>query len=93
MGSGWDVGTLVVDSVSRGALTFTIDQQAYLQGFDTIMQLFLYNISGGLIRPTDTDTGTAIVTKVNVGPYKSKTRWQGTSSKEESLKPPLSIQH
>ena len=67
--SGWDVGTPVVDAVQRRRPHLTIDQQAYLQGFDTIMQLFLYNISGGLMKPTDTDTGTAIVTKPIVGPY------------------------
>ena len=90
-GSGWDVGTPVIDAVASGALMLTVDQQAYLQGFDTIMQLFLYNISGGLMKPTDTDTGTAIVTKALAGPYKTKTRWEGSSSKETVLKPPSSI--
>ena len=31
------------------------------------MQLFLFNISGGLMKPTDTNTGTAIVVKATVG--------------------------
>lgn len=89
--SGWDVGTPVVDAVSSGALTLTIDQQAYLQGFVPIVQLFLYNISGGLMKPADTDTGTAIVTKPIVKPYLKKTRWEGTSSKEGVLTPPSKI--
>ena len=89
--SGWDVGTPVVDAVHAGDLTLTLDQQAYLQGFDTIMQLFLYNISGGLMRPTDTDTGTAVITKPIVGPYLKGSRWEGTSSKETVTKPPPSI--
>ena len=57
-----------MDAIADGALLLTVDQQAYLQGFDTIMQLFLFNISGGLMKPTDTDTGTAIVVKWTVGP-------------------------
>ena len=61
---------------------------AYLQGFLPIMQLFLYNISGGLIRPQDTDTGTAIMTKGLAGPYQKRSRWEGSSSKEGGLKPP-----
>jgi simple sugar transport system substrate-binding protein len=90
-GSGWDTGVPVIDAVASGSLILTIDQQAYLQGFDTIMQLFLYNISGGLMKPTNTDTGTAVVTKGLAGPYKRKTRWEGTTAKEGVPKPPASI--
>ncbi len=89
--AGWDVGTPVIDAVANGTMLLTIDQQAYLQGFLPIMQLFLYNISGGLMKPQNTDTGTAIVTKGLAGPYKKKTRWEGSSSKEGVLKPPSSI--
>jgi simple sugar transport system substrate-binding protein len=92
-GSGWDVGTPVVQGIKAGNLTFTIDQQAYLQGFDTIMQLFLYNVSGGLMKPTNTDTGLGIVYQSNVGPYLAKNRFQGTSSAQQTLKPPASIPH
>jgi simple sugar transport system substrate-binding protein len=92
-GAGWDVGTPVVQGVKAGNLTFTIDQQAYLQGFDTIMQLYLYNISGGLMKPTNTDTGLGIVVKSTVGPYLATNRFEGTSSKQQALKPPSSIPH
>jgi simple sugar transport system substrate-binding protein len=92
-GSGWDVGLPVVQGIDAGNLTFTIDQQAYLQGFDTIMQLFLYNVSGGLMKPTNTDTGLGIVVKSNVKPYLSKNRFEGTSSKQLTLKPPVPIPH
>ena len=92
-GAGWDVGTPVVQGIKAGNLTFTIDQQAYLQGFDTIMQLYLYNVSGGLMKPTNTDTGLGIVVKSNVGPYLAKNRFVGTSSKQQVLKPPASIPH
>lgn len=89
--SVWDVGLPVVQGIHAGYISATIDQQAYLQGFDTIMQLFLYNISGGLMRPTDTDTGVGIVTKANVKPYLTPTRFEGTSKAQKTLTPPASI--
>jgi len=91
--AGWDVGTPVVQGVKAGNLTFTIDQQAYLQGFDTIMQLYLFNISGGLMKPTNTDTGLGIVVQSTVGPYLAKNRFEGTASKQQALTPPESIPH
>jgi simple sugar transport system substrate-binding protein len=92
-GSGWDVGTPVVQGINAGNLTFTIDQQAYLQGFDTIMQLYLYNVSGGLMKPTNTDTGLGIVVKTTVKPYLALNRFEGTASAQKVLKPPASIPH
>ncbi len=90
-GSGWDTGLPVMDAIKSGSLLQTVDQQAYLQGFDTLMQLFLFNISGGLMKPTDTDTGTAIVVKATVSPYLGLTRWEGTASKEAVATPPKPI--
>jgi simple sugar transport system substrate-binding protein len=92
-GSGWDVGTPVISGINAGQLTFTIDQQAYLQGFDTIMQLYLFNVSGGLMKPTNTDTGLGIVVKSNVKPYIAQNRYEGTSAKAQTLKPPVPIPH
>jgi simple sugar transport system substrate-binding protein len=89
--SVWDVGLPVTQAINAGYVTATIDQQAYLQGFDTIMQLFLWNISGGLMVPTDTDTGIGIVTKANVKPYLVPSRFEGTGSAQKVLKPPASI--
>jgi simple sugar transport system substrate-binding protein len=91
--AGWDVGTPVIDAISSGALSFTIDQQAYLQGFDTIMQLFLYNISGGLMKPTNTDTGLGIVESTTVKPYLAPNRFEGSSSTGSALTPPSAIPH
>jgi simple sugar transport system substrate-binding protein len=92
-GSGWDVGTPTLQQVSKGNLDFTIDQQAYIQGFYTILQLFLYNVSGGLVRPAPTNTGLLFVTKDNVKPYlNSQDRYEGSSSDRKTLKPPSSIQ-
>jgi simple sugar transport system substrate-binding protein len=89
--SVWDVGLPVAQAINGGYVTATIDQQAYLQGFDTIMQLFLWNVSGGLMRPTDTDTGIGIVTKANVAPYLVPNRFEGTSAAKKALTPPSSI--
>lgn len=89
--SVWDVGLPVCQAINAGYVTTTVDQQAYLQGFDTIMQLFLWNVSGGLMRPTNTDTGLGIVTKANVKPYLEKNRYEGTSTKPQTLKVPSSI--
>jgi len=92
LGSGWDVGTEVLQGVSKGQLAFTIDQQAYLQGFVPVIQLFLYNISAGLMKPSDTDTGLGFVTSSNVAPYlKNKTRFEGSTSKPTAYKPPSTI--
>jgi simple sugar transport system substrate-binding protein len=91
--SVWDVGLPVVQAINAGYVTATVDQQAYLQGFDTIMQLFLFNISGGLMKPTNTDTGLGIVTKGNVAPYLQTNRFEGTSSAQKVLKPPVAIPH
>ena len=89
--SVWDVGLPVAQAINAGYVTATIDQQAYLQGFDTIMQLFLFNVSGGLMKPTDTDTGIGIVTKSNVAPYLIPNRFEGTSGAKKALTPPSSI--
>ena len=73
-------------------LLFTIDQQAYLQGFVPTVQLFLYNISGGLMKPCNTDTGLGFVTSANVGPYlKTSSRFEGSSKAQVVLKPPAQI--
>jgi simple sugar transport system substrate-binding protein len=89
--SVWDVGLPVVQAIQAGTVTATIDQQAYLQGFDTIMQLFLFNVSGGLMKPTNTDTGLGIVTKDNVSPYLTPNRFEGTSKAKKTLSKPSSI--
>jgi simple sugar transport system substrate-binding protein len=89
--SGWDTGVPVIDAVKSGSLLLTVDQQPYLQGFQTLLQLFLYDISGGLMKPTDVNTGTAIVYKSTAGPYLEKTRWEGSTSNERVSTPPTRI--
>ena len=78
---GFDLLPSTLDYVQKGDLDFTIDQQPYLQGFYTVMVLFLYKISGGLTGPSDINTGLSFLTKANVEPFiKTESRYQGNSS-------------
>jgi len=91
-GSGWDVEVPVLQGVKSGHLTFTIDQQAYLQGFIPTVQLFLYQISAGLMSPCNTDTGLGFVTTANVAPYLAhKTRFEGSGVAASAYPPPAMI--
>jgi simple sugar transport system substrate-binding protein len=91
-GSGWDVSLPVLDGVKSGALDFSIDQQAYLQGFVPTIQLFLYNISAGLMKPCDTDTGLGFINKANYAPYLAHvTRFEGAGATATAFKPPTKI--
>jgi simple sugar transport system substrate-binding protein len=83
---GFDLLPTTLDAISKGDLDFTIDQQPYLQGFYTIMVLFVYKISGGLSGLSDINTGLKFVTKGNVDPYLStQSRFEGSSSQEKVL--------
>lgn len=68
---GYDTLADTIKGVSSGALDFTIDQSAYLQGFLPVLYMYLYRLSGTLVTPPMTDTGLTFVTKENVGPYLS----------------------
>jgi len=83
---GFDLLPTTLDAISKGNLDFTIDQQPYLQGFYTIMVLFLFKLSGGLSGLADMNTGLKFVTKSNVDPYLStQSRFQGSSSEQKVL--------
>jgi simple sugar transport system substrate-binding protein len=83
---GFDLLPTTLDAISKGDLDFTIDQQPYLQGFYTIMVLFVYKISGGLSGLAEINTGLKFVTKGNVDPYLStQTRFEGSSDEEKVL--------
>jgi simple sugar transport system substrate-binding protein len=70
---GFDLTPGTLTAINSGQLDFTIDQQPYLQGFLPALYLYLYNLTGGLVLPPDTDTGLTFVTKSSVGPYLSTT--------------------
>jgi simple sugar transport system substrate-binding protein len=88
-GGGYDLLPTTLKLIDKGVLDFTIDQQPYLQGFYPVVQLFLYKISGGLMAPSETNTGLLFVTKDNVKPYlTTKTRYEGSSSQQKYVKTP-----
>jgi len=77
---GFDLTPGTLSAIQAGHLDFTIDQEPYLQGFLPTLYLYLYNLSGGLVRPPDTDTGLTFVDKSSVGPYiNSKTSYEGST--------------
>ena len=77
---GFDLTPGTLTAIKAGQLDFTIDQDPYLQGFLPALYLYLYNLTGGLVLPPDTDTGLTFVTKDNVGPYQSSsTTYEGST--------------
>ena len=83
---GFDLLPTTLEAVAKGDLDFTIDQQPYLQGFYTVMELFIYKISGGLTGPSDINTGLNFVTKANVDPFlHTESRFQGNSADHKVL--------
>jgi simple sugar transport system substrate-binding protein len=83
-GGGYDLLPKTLELIKAGFLDFTIDQQAYLQGFYTAIEMFTFLASGGLTGPADINTGLKFVTKDSVGPYiTSKTRYEGSSTQPQ----------
>jgi simple sugar transport system substrate-binding protein len=81
---GYDLLPATLRAIADGHLDFTIDQQPYLQGFLPIFQLFMVRYSGGLVAPSDTNTGLLFVTRGNVRPYlTTTTRYEGSSAVSE----------
>ena len=85
---GFDTTGLTVPNIQSGTLSFTIYQDPYLQGFMPVLYLYLYNISGGVLQPPDTDTGLSVITKSNVGPYVAQSRYQGSTTAEKYIQRP-----
>ena len=79
---GFDTLSDTINGVKSGALDFTIDQSAYLQGFLPVLYLYLYRLSGTLVSPPATDTGLTFVTKENVAAYAASppSRFEGGSN-------------
>jgi len=77
--AGYDLLPETIALVGSGDMTFTTDQQPYLQGFLPALQLYLYKLSGGAVSPANTDTSLAYVTKDNVDVYLTPSRFEGSS--------------
>jgi len=83
-GGGFDLLPRTLELIRDGSLDFTIDQQPYLQGFYTAMEMFTFLASGGLVGPAEMNTGLKFVTKASVGPYlATETRYEGKSEKAQ----------
>ena len=80
---GFDTTGQTVPNVQDGTHSFTIYQDPYLQGFLPVLYMYLYNLSGGVLVPPDTDTGLSVVTKANVEPYVADSRYQGSTTAAE----------
>jgi simple sugar transport system substrate-binding protein len=90
-GGGFDLLADTITGVKNGALDFTIDQSPYLQGFLTVVYLYLYRLSGTLVSPPVTDTGLTFVTKDNVDLYASSdSKFEG-GKKNDVITMPKSI--
>jgi|HubBroStandDraft_4_1064222.scaffolds.fasta_scaffold57866_2 simple sugar transport system substrate-binding protein len=77
---GFDLTPGTLTAIQGGQLDFTINQDPYLQGFLPVLYLYLYNLTGGLVLPPDTDTGLSFVDKSSVGAYlKSSTTYEGST--------------
>lgn len=81
--AGYDLLPDTLALVASGDLTFTTDQQPYLQGFLPTLQLYMFKLSGGAVSPANTDTSLAYVSKANVQTYVGvKSRFEGSTTAE-----------
>jgi simple sugar transport system substrate-binding protein len=85
---GFDTTPTTLSNIQAGKTDFTIYQDPYLQGFLPTLQFYLYNISGGTISPSDTDTGLTFITKSNAKPFTASSRFQGSTSAQKYIPRP-----
>ncbi len=81
--AGYDLLPQTLALIASGDMTFTTDQQPYLQGFIPILQMYMYKLSGGAVSPANCDTSLAYVNKSNVSIYTAtKSRFEGSTTAE-----------
>jgi simple sugar transport system substrate-binding protein len=80
--AGYDLYPQTLGYIKSGDMSFTTDQQPFLQGFVPVQQFYLYKLSGGAVAPADTNTSLAYVTKDNVDLYLGKSRFEGSTDAE-----------
>jgi simple sugar transport system substrate-binding protein len=85
---GFDTVPQTLTNIKAGTTGFTIYQDPYLQGFLPTLYLYLYNISGGTLVPSDTDTGLSFITKNNLSEYNLASRYQGSTTAQKYLPRP-----
>ena len=85
---GFDTVPQTLTNIAGGKTDFTIYQDPYLQGFLPVLYLYLYNISGGTLIPSDSDTGLSFITKSNLAEYNLPSRYQGSTTAQKYLARP-----
>jgi simple sugar transport system substrate-binding protein len=86
---GYDLTPEILKLMSENHIDFTIDQQPYLQGFFPVMQLYLYNLSGGVTGPAETNTGLIFITPETVDRYlETESRFEGDSEQQKIVQAP-----
>jgi simple sugar transport system substrate-binding protein len=77
---GFDLTEQTQKLLKEGHIEFTIDQQPYLQGYIPVEQLFFYKVSNTQTGLFEANTGLKFLDKTTVGPYLTKSRFEGTTS-------------
>jgi simple sugar transport system substrate-binding protein len=85
---GFDTVPQTLTNIKAGTTGFTIYQDPYLQGFLPTLYMYLYNISGGTLVPSDTDTGLSFITKSNLTQYNVASRYQGSTTAQKYVPRP-----
>ncbi len=85
---GFDTLGSTLGNIASGLMDFTIYQDPYMQGFLPTLYMYMYNLSGGTLAPPDTDTGLTIITKGNVAPYQTASRFQGSTTAQKYIPRP-----
>jgi simple sugar transport system substrate-binding protein len=85
---GFDTVPQTLTNIKAGTTDFTIYQDPYLQGFLPTLYMYLYNISGGTISPSDTDTGLSFITRSNLAEFNLPSRFQGSTTAQKYLPRP-----
>jgi len=85
-GGGYDLLPKTLEGLRDDQIDFTIDQQAYLQGFYPVLQLFLTKISGTLTGTGDMNTGLKFLTKDDAPIYLGKpSRFEGSTKDQKVI--------
>jgi simple sugar transport system substrate-binding protein len=85
---GYDLLPTTVELVSSGVLDFTIDQQPYLQGFLPVVYLYLSKLSGGVVIPSETNTGLVFLDSDSAKLFlDTSSRFEGDAEEQKIVEP------
>jgi simple sugar transport system substrate-binding protein len=85
---GYDLLEETVELVADGVLDFTIDQQPYLQGFLPVVYLYLWQLSGGVVTPPETNTGLVFLDSAAAQLFlETASRFEGDDEEQKIVEP------